>query len=178
MDAIETRLAAIEKTLSAIVSSQAELLLLVSQAAPTPVPVDPLPQWTKPADLHGPYKGSQGDSKSYAECRNRALYGIGWRGNHFLSGDWLDKAWDEVERIKKLDNATVRTYRQGLYANLNGDYACYAVLQGFIWTPEYQKLMAGYLMGMGTPPEDSSYTVEMYLDSQWGITGGPGIAGQ
>ncbi len=146
------------------------------KAAAVVVPVeedDPLPQWTMPDPLHVPYT-ELGDSKDYAECRRRALYGIGWRGNHFLSGKWLDAAWVEVEKVKALTDVTVKTYRDGLYSTLHPDFACYCVLQGFLWTPEYQKTQLLTPMTAPNLDWDSSTTPESYLDSQWGITGTPG----
>ena len=169
----EITLELLDTKIDALRDLVSELLVLASNTAPapTPVPVDPLPPWVKPTDGPRPYE-ERSPTPDYAEARRRALYGYGWQGRPWL-GINLPAAWDEVSVIKALSPQTVQTYRGGLYALLQPDFACYAVLVGLIETEIVRSRSPQFMPAM-ISPDWAGLTVEQYLDGQWGITGGVG----
>ena len=138
-------------------------------APPAPVAVDPLPFWTRPADLK--QKASWDGvylSRTYdpGEARSRALYGYQYQGGRALTNQNLFAGWDEVEKVKTLDPKTVTTYRNGAYRVLDPDFACYAVLTNLIEWQDRPFSAANFSVYSGE-------TVESFLLSQSLISQGP-----
>lgn len=171
-----TDLETVNRKLDVLAENVNEMLVLLcnlAAAAPAPAPVaeDPLPQWVRPNDWQRPYE-EMDDTHDYIEARRRASYGYGWRGRPWL-GTNLAAAWAEVEDVKLLSPQTVQLYRGGLYAALNPDFACYAILTGLIET-EAVRARSPQVMPAMINPDWAGLTVEQYLDGQWGITGSVG----
>ncbi len=137
--------------------------------APPTAQADPLPFWTRPADLQ--QKASWDGiylSKTYdpGEARSRALYGYQYQGGRALTNANLLNAWDEVETVKALDPKTVLTYRRGAYKVLDPDFACYAILVNLIEWQDRPFSAANFSAYAGE-------TVESFLLSQSMISQGP-----
>lgn len=135
----------------------------------TPVAADPLPEWTRPADLDEnlAYTGDLVATQDYAEARRRAKYGFTYTGSRALVGGQLLAAWAEIDTIKGLTQETVKTYRRGQYAVLDPDLSCFLVLTNVI------DLYETPFMSPPSYAQFAGLTVETFLDSQWNASGGP-----
>ena len=138
--------------------------------APPTAQADPLPFWTRPADLK--QKASWDGvylSRTYdpGEARSRALYGYQSAGGRALTNANLFAGWDEVEVVKGLNtDAKMQAHRHGAYRVLDPDFACYAILTNLIeW--ESRPFSAVDFS------EYAGKTVESFLEEQSLISQGP-----
>ena len=132
--------------------------------APPQPKADPAPFWVRPSELT--YWGSRGVTSDPAEILDRARYGVRRDGTQALSGAALVAAWDEVERVKDLNDGTIKTFRRGAYECLVPDFAYFGVLTNILgWEdrPFYQPDFRAW----------AGMTIEQFLAQQDGIRQGP-----
>jgi hypothetical protein len=134
-------MADVDAMFAALTAGITELTLKVNKLIETvgtgiqPAPVaGSLASWIKPADLNpiGRIDKYTTETRAIAEIRARALYGYIWTGDRWCKGNALLAAWDEVEKLKALNQSTVYSYRGGFYAMLDPEVAAFILLTGKI----------------------------------------------
>lgn len=107
-------------------------------------------------------------SPDAAEAIERALHGVSWAGS-YLADSAYEEAWAEIEALKSGDAKLIASYQ-----TLDPEFAGVALLSGLIAPVKHDAITFGE-----TAKKRLSYagaTVQSFLDDQFRVTGGPGIA--
>lgn len=122
----------------------------------------------KPAARNiSPYVNQAMTSPDATEALERARHGVTWAGTTPLSDERWAEVWDEIERLKAGDPATIEPYTW-----LNPEFVGFALLTDLINQPKYDPPLSS--TGPTRRKVFAGVTVQSFLDSQRALTGRAG----
>jgi hypothetical protein len=132
-------------------------------AGPKPVPTGGLYDFKRPDPSEPRYGlGIKMGSPDAAEALKRAMYCVRWNGGLALAERGENEAWEEIEALKT--DPTL----QRKYSSMDPTFAGFCLLTGWLDPAKYD-----YFIGQSRRDALAGYTVERFINEQFGIDASP-----